>query len=143
MQAKLNTKKMMVYHDFNKKFHVILRKFLLLFQRLLKYLVRVPSFESINISSLSRKKYEADIFTPTPRKRLRDQNNSVGIGLIELTEPSDTLSYKPFFKQCILKTILHAFSLFIFVWDKTFCFKNWAAFYIFWFGLGWHSVIHY
>ena len=34
-----------------------------------------------------------------------------GIGLIELTEPSDTLNYKPFFKHCISQTILHVFLL--------------------------------
>ena len=45
--------------------------------------------------------------------KLRDM--SVGIELIEPTEPSDTLNYKPFFKHCILQTILHLFLLFIFV----------------------------
>ena len=55
-----------------------------------------------------------------PRQRLRGQNKSVGIGLIELTEPSNTWNYEPFFKHCILQTILHVILLFIFVWTKTF-----------------------
>ena len=76
------------------------------------------------LSSLSRKKYDRDNFTHTPCKRLQGQNTLVGIGLIELTEPSDTLNYKSFFKHCILQTTLHVFSLLIFVWNKIFCCKN-------------------
>ena len=34
---------------------------------------------------------------------------------MELSEPSDTLNYKPLFKHCILQTVLHLFLLFIFV----------------------------
>ena len=50
---------------------------------------------------------------------------------------SDTLNYKPFFKNCILQTVLHVFSLFIFMWNNIFCYKNWAVFYILliWFGV--------
>ena len=33
----------------------------------------------------------------------------VELGLVELTERSDTLNYKSFFKHCILQTILHVF----------------------------------
>ena len=51
----------------------------------------------------------------TPRMRLRGQNTLVGIELIELTEPCDTLNHKPFFKHCILQAILHVFLFFIFV----------------------------
>ena len=38
-----------------------------------------------------------DNFTFTPRERLQAQNMALGIRLIELTEPFDTLKYKPFF----------------------------------------------
>ena len=38
-----------------------------------------------------------------------------GIGLIERTEPSDTLNYKSCFKHCILQTILQVFFLLIFL----------------------------
>ena len=55
-----------------------------------------------------------------PRQRLRGQNKSMGIGLIELTEPSDTWNCEPFFKHCILQTILHVILLFKFVWTKYF-----------------------
>ena len=70
-------------------------------------MVCVPNFKSINSSSVSRKKYDGNNFTPTPRKRLQGQNTSVGIGLIELTEPSNTLNDRSFFKHCILPTVLH------------------------------------
>ena len=35
--------------------------------------------------------------------------------LLEFTNPSDTLSYKPFFKYYILQTIVYLFLLFMFV----------------------------
>ena len=86
--------------------------------------VCVPSFKSINKSPLYKKNYDGDNSPPNQCKRLRGQNTSVGIGLIELTEPSDTLNFKLFFKHCILQTILHLFLLFIFMWNKIFCSKN-------------------
>ena len=48
----------------------------------------------------------------------------------KLTQPSDTLNYKPVFKHCILQTILHIFVLFIFLCNKIFFSRNWALFYI-------------
>ena len=63
-------------------------------------------------------------YVPTPCKQASGQNILVGIGLIELTEPSDTLKYKPFFKHFILQIFLRAFLLLIFVWNKIFCSKN-------------------
>ena len=50
--------------------------------------------------------YDGGNATLTHRQRLRGQNTWAGIGLIELTEPSDTLNYKPFFKYCALQIIL-------------------------------------
>ena len=106
--------------------------FFLLFWKFLSYLVCFPSLKSsVNSSSLSRKKYDGGHFIPTFCQRLQGQNTSLRIGLIELTEHSDTLNYKPFFKNCVLQTILHIFLLFIFVWNKIFCSKNWAVFYTF------------
>ena len=55
-------------------------------------------------------------YVPTFYKQVSNQNKLVGIGLIELTEPSGTLNYKPFFKHFILQTVLHVSLLFIFVW---------------------------
>ena len=87
------------------------------FLKAFKLLSMCTKFQ-VNSSSLSRNKYGGDNFTPIPRKRLQDQHTStVGIGLIKLTEPSDILNYKSFFKHCILKTILHVFLLLIFVWN--------------------------
>ena len=75
--------------------------------KILKLLSICAKFQvNINSSSLSRKKYDGDNFTLTPRKRLRDQSMLVGNGLIELTEPSDTLDNKRFFKHCILQFTL-------------------------------------
>ena len=70
------------------------------------YLVCVPNLKSINSSS---KYSNGNNFSPTPRKRLQDQNTSVGMWLIEITEPSDTLNYRSFFRHCILPTVLHVF----------------------------------
>ena len=57
-----------------------------------KLLSMYVKFKSINSSSLSRKKYDGDNFTPVPHERLEGQNTSVRIGLIELTEPSNALN---------------------------------------------------
>ena len=45
-----------------------------------------------------------DNFTPTLSHHLRGQYTSVGLELIELPEPSDTLNLKLFFKHYILQT---------------------------------------
>ena len=47
---------------------------------------------------------------------------SVGIGLIERDEHSDTLTlnYELLFQQCILQTILQVFLLFVFLWNEIF-----------------------
>ena len=80
----------------------------------------------------------------SPFQRLRVKNMSVKIGLIELTEPPDTLNYKPFFKHCILQTILHEFLLFIFVWKIYFVLRTESYFtFFFLFGLRWHLVVQY
>ena len=98
---------------------------LLLFWKFLISLVCVPSFESINSRSLSRKKYDGDNFTPSPRKRLWGQNKSVGIGLTELTKPSDTVNYEPYFKHCILQTVLVVFTyLFIYLFIYIFIYLH-------------------
>ena len=64
-------------------------------------------------------------------------NTSVGTGLIEFTDPSDTSNNKPFFKHCILQTILYKFLLFIFMKNKIDFWRNWTVFYIclVWFGV--------
>ena len=114
-----------------------IQKIFLLLWKFLSYLVCAPSFKSINSSSLSRKKYNGNSFTPSPCKLLRGQNTSAGIGLIELTLLSDTLNYKPFVKHCILQTMLKVFLLSIFVWNKICCSKDWVVFnkFLNWFWL--------
>ena len=81
-----------------------------------------------------QKKMMGVISPPSLRQRLRGQSTSVGIWLITPIEPSDPLNYKPLFKHCNLQIILHVLLLFIFVWNKIFCSKKWALFYI-WFGV--------
>ena len=61
------------------------------------------SFKSINSSSLSRKKYDGDNFTPASRRKLRGQNSLVGIELFEIIEPSDTWNYKAFLNVTFYK----------------------------------------
>ena len=135
---------MLIFHDFIKKYHVIFTMFLfLLWTFLISYFAYVPSIKSINRSFLPRKNDYGDNLTPTPRQWLWGQNTSVGIGLIELAEPSDLLNYKLFLKHCILQSILRIFLLFKFVWNKIFCSKYRVVCYVFWYGLVWHSVFNY
>ena len=54
----------------------------------------MPSFKSINRSSLPLKKHDRSNFNTTPCQQLLGQNTSVRIGIIELVGPSDTLDYK-------------------------------------------------
>ena len=104
------------------------------FEDFLTYLVCVFQVNKQQFSI--QKKYDGDNSTLTLRRRLQGQNTSVGIALTELTKPSDTLNYRPFFKHCVLQTVLHVLFLFIFVWKKTLCSKKRAVFYIvlIWFG---------
>ena len=55
------------------------------------------------------------------------RSKCVGIGLMEVTAPSDTLIYKPF----LFYKLLRIFLLFVFVWNKIFRSKTLAVFYIF------------
>ena len=116
----------MIYDDFSKKCHVILKNCFL------SYLVFVSSFKSRNSSSLSRKKKMGIISIPHPISNYEAKicewtTDKVHNRVHWTTEPSDTLNYKLFFKRCILQTILHVFSLFIFVQNKIFCSKKWAV----------------
>ena len=67
---------------------------------------------------------------PSPRQWLQARHTSVGIGLIELTKPSNALHHKLLFRNFILQNFLQVLS-FMFVWNKIFCSRNWAIFYIF------------
>ena len=63
-----------------------------------------------------------------PKQYRMGEFTSVGIGLIELTEPPDTLNYKPLIKHCILQTILHVLLLYLYF----------IFFDLVW---GWHSML--
>ena len=92
---------------------------------------------SKNGSSLSRKKFDENNSTPTSRKRLRGQNTSVGIKLIELTEPSDTSHYL----KIALNKLFYTHLYFIYLCGtKSFVLKTELYFTFFSFGLGWLSV---
>ena len=104
---------------------LVLKKFFCYIWKFLSHLVCVPVFKSIAVL------YSEKSMVPHHLgQRLGEQNTSVGIGLNEFAELFDTLNCKPFFKHYILQTILHVFLLCIFVWNKTFCSKNRAFFYI-------------
>ena len=68
--------------------------------------------------------YDGGNFTPILRQVLRGQNTSVEIGLIELTEPFDTLNYKPFFKHYIFQLFYTYFYCFYFCGTKSFFVKT-------------------
>ena len=110
-----------------------IKKAFIAFLKVTCYLVCVSSFNSMNSSSLSRKKYRKDDFTPTTRKRLRGQNTSVRIGLIKLTESSNTMSYKPFFNKLFHMYFYYLYSC----GTKSFVIKTELHFTFFkiWFGL--------
>ena len=74
------------------KMSLHIQKSVLLFWKLLSYLVCVQSFTYT--SSLSREKHGRGNFTSTPGQWLRAQNMLVGIGLIKLTEPTYKLNKK-------------------------------------------------
>ena len=115
--------KMLTYCNFCKKCNIVFQKVLLLFCKLVSYLLCVLSLKSIKMHSLSKKKYGGRKFTPFPRQQWRSQNTSVGRGLTEFIEPSDTLNYNPLFKHCILQIILHVLLLVIFCVEQNYLFK--------------------
>ena len=101
----------------------------------------MPSFKSINSSSLSRKKYIGGNFTHTLCQRLRGQNTLLGIWLIKLTEPSETLNYIPFSKHYILQFYLYFYCLYL-CGTKPFVLKTelyFIFFYLVWGGIWCYS----
>ena len=62
---------MLIYDDFSRTSNA--KTFYFLFESFLSYLVCVPGFKSINSSSLSRKKYDGDNFTPIIYNQLGGQ----------------------------------------------------------------------
>ena len=100
----------MIYDNFRKDCPHIEKVF---FAYLNVYSICVPSFKSTNICSLSRKRYDEGNFTPTLHQLSGVQNTSVVIYLIELTEPSDTFNYIPFFKYFTLHFLNYFTHIFI------------------------------
>ena len=104
--------------------------------KFLCYLAWVPTFKSINSRSLEVETYDGGNFAPTPRKRLRGQNTSVGIWLIELTEPSETLDYKTFSNIIFYRRFYTSFYC-LYLWGtKYFVRKTWLYFIFSWFSWG-------
>ena len=85
---------------------------------------QVPNQSIALLYSKKKKKMVGIISLPPYCQRSRDQDTLLEMGLVELAVPSEKLNYMPSFKHCILKTILHVFLLFIYVWNKIFCSKN-------------------
>ena len=67
----------------------------------------------------------------------------MGIGLIELTEPSNILNYKPFFKHCILQNILQYFYCLYLRGTKSTVLKTEQYFtsFLIWFGLAFDVTV--
>ena len=115
--------------------------FFLVFWKFLNYLICIPSFKSLNSSSLSRKNYDGGNFHFHPRRPVRGTDTLVGI---ELTELNDILNYKLSFTHCILQTVLHVFLLLIFMWITNLLLPTTEQYFIsFWFVLGCYSVLQY
>ena len=51
-----------------------------------------------------------------PCKQISGQNTLIGIGLIELTDPSETLNYESLFKHFVLQTIFTNYFTRIFIY---------------------------
>ena len=68
-----------------------------------KLLDMCAKLKSLNSIPLSKKEYDGDNFISILQKQLQGQNTFMGIGLIELIEPSYTLNYRLLFKHCILQ----------------------------------------
>ena len=115
--------------------------FFLLFWKFLNYLICIPSFKSLNSSSLARKNYDGGNFHFHSRRPVRGTDTLVGI---ELTELNDILNYKLSFTHCILQTVLHVFLLLIFMWITNLLLPTTEQYFIsFWFVLGCYPVLQY
>ena len=122
---------MPIYDDLrnSKKRHIIFKKFLLFFFKFLSYLVRVPSFKSINSSFLSSKHYDGDNFNPTPRKQL------IKI-ILNLLSPSAALNLKSFWNIVFYKLFYTYFYCLYLYGAKCFVLKSELYFIIFFVWLG-------
>ena len=102
--------------------------------KFLSYIVYVPRFKVTEVLDSTKVSLSSSAIT---------RSEYVGRNKVELIELSGTLNYEPLFKCCILKTVLHVFLLFRFVWDKISCSKNWAVFYIclIWFGVAFSVTV--
>ena len=124
------------------------QKIYLLFQNFVGYLVSDQvSRQSVTVlyPEKSMVGVISPFFTPFPSLSPITRSAYVGGNRVnwDLIEPSDTWNYNSFFKHFILQTILHVFLLFIFLWSKVCCCKNWAVFYMYLIWLGWHPVLQY
>ena len=92
-------------------------KVFLAFLKIFKLLSIYVKFQVNQQQFFVQKKYVRGNFTANPFSNCEVNrvggNTLVGIGLIELIEPSDTLNYTTFFKYYILQTILDMFLYFI------------------------------
>ena len=129
---------MLIYDDFSKKCHVIFKKLLLLLWKFVSYLILicVPSFTSINCSSLSRKECDGNNFTPPPPPppllQVITRSKCIGGNRVNWTHWAfwyielQAIFWTLHFTRIL--HVLHVFLLFILVWNKIFCFKNWTVF---------------
>ena len=93
---------MLTCDDFSKNVRSYSKNFYCFFESF-KLLDMCAKLKSLNSIPPSKKEYDGDNFTSILQKQLQGQNTFVGIGLIELIEPSYTLNYRSLFKHCILQ----------------------------------------
>ena len=93
--------KTQIYDDFIKKHHLLF-KFLFDFSKKFFKLYSMCFKNQVKEQQLYiQKKVLWGYFNSHPRQQLWAQNTSVRIGLNKLTEPFDTLNYRPSFKHCL------------------------------------------
>ena len=93
---------MLTCDDFSKNVTSYSKNFYCFFESF-KLLDMCAKLKSLNNIPQSKKEYDGDNFTSILQKQLQGQNTFMGIGLIELIEPSYTLNYRLLFKHCILQ----------------------------------------
>ena len=78
-----------------------------------------------------------------PHQQLQVQNVAVQVGLIKLIKSTNLVNHEPFFKHCILETVLllHVFFHFYICVEKNYLSRKKNYFRFIWFDLGERSVL--
>ena len=119
--------KMLLYDDIKKNITRCSKSFLIFCEVIIflkVFSACVPTFKSINSSSLSRKKCGGGEFHSHSSLVITRLKYDAGNRVNWIYWAIYTLNYKLFFKHCILETIFHLSLLFVFVWIKIWGLKS-------------------